>query len=478
MSEIFTNPVEKPYLLLERTPEIVIFSENGSLKLEEVPEWLSKCLGIPRNELIGRNLDDSIEQKIPGIMELARSVLNFQKSVDDYQTVIIKNQKPVGRLTINARPFNPGERRAVVMNITLSPVTDLQSFQKISSVELPNFLGIVGNSPQMQRMFNKIKLYAVVDAPVLISGETGSGKEGVARALHVASPRNREPFVAVNCSSISETLFESELFGHEKGSFTGAMKSHKGRFERANKGTLFLDEMGDLPLPLQAKLLRAMEEQKIERVGSENPILLDVRLIAATNRNLEEDARRGIFRVDLFYRIGALEIRIPPLRDRIDDLSFLVEHFIRTLNKKYNRNVACLTPDAIHLLKQYRWPGNVRELRNLMERLFAENQTELIGLRALKEWYEERVEAGKTGHFNPNSELLPYKKTIQLGMEQPIENLTLSKSSLDADSIKNAFQQAKGNMTRAAGILGVHKATLYRNLKQLKLDRTSLSGKE
>ncbi|HNV69309.1 MAG TPA: sigma 54-interacting transcriptional regulator, partial [Candidatus Ozemobacteraceae bacterium] len=226
------------------------------------------------------------------------------------------------------------------------------------------------------------------------------------------------PFVAVNCSAISENLFESELFGHEKGSFTGALRTHKGRFERAHGGTLFLDEIGDIPTPFQAKLLRVLETGSIDRVGGEHPVQVDVRVIAATNRPLEEDARANRFRADLYYRISALQIHLPPLRERADDIPDLVRHFISQLNEKYQRRVAALTPEAVHLLQQYWWPGNVRELRNLMERLFAENQADVIGLRSLKDWYEERVQAVRHGvAYDPRVTSLPYQQPIPLGME-------------------------------------------------------------
>ncbi len=332
------------------------------------------------------------------------------------------------------------------------------------------FMGLVGVSDAMQRVFEKIQLYALSEAPVLILGETGAGKEGVASAIHELSKRTNGPFITMNCSAITDSLFESELFGHEKGAFTGAVKARKGRFERANKGTLFLDELGDLPGLSQAKLLRALETSQIERVGSESIIKVDVRIVAATNHNLEKRAHEGDFRADLFYRLNALQIVVPPLRERVDDIEPLIEHFIQVLNEKYQRNVRYLTKDAVLLLKQYRWPGNIRELRNLMERLFAETMTDVIGLRSLKEWYEERVAVAQQVSTPKYEEVVitPDKSPISLGMR-------VKDKALTEKHLRSAFEATGGNITRASKLLGVHKTTFYRAMKSFGLTRDDLN---
>ena len=359
-------------------------------------------------------------------------------------------------------------------NTTLVTTKDLvvqHNEQPMPTVAENSFLGLIGNSLLMQRVFDKVRMYALSDAPVLITGETGAGKEGIAAALHRLSKRTDGPFITMNCSAITDTLFESELFGHEKGSFTGALKSHKGRFERADKGTLFLDELGDLPPLSQAKLLRALETSQIERVGAESPIKVNVRVVAATNHNLEKESHENLFRADLFYRLNALQINVPPLRARPEDIEPLIQHFIKLLNKKYGRSVVCLTKEAVQLLKQYQWPGNVRELRNLMERLFAENMTEIIGLRALKEWYEERI--GAAGYVVANTYketvITPDKSAIRLGM-------VTEDKKLDQEDLKNAFVAAEGNITKASRILNVHKTTFYRAMKELGLSRENLGN--
>lgn len=334
-----------------------------------------------------------------------------------------------------------------------------------------SFMGLVGVSEAMQRVFEKVRLYALSEAPVLILGETGAGKEGIASAIHHLSRRANGPFVTMNCSAITDSLFESELFGHEKGAFTGAARAHKGRFERANRGSLFLDELGDLSGLSQAKLLRALETSQIERVGGESVVKVDVRVVAATNHNLEKRAHDGDFRADLFYRLNALQIVVPPLRERVEDIEPLIEHFIKVLNEKYGRQVSCLTKDAVQLLKQYRWPGNVRELRNLMERLFAETMTEVIGLRSLKEWYEERVAVAQQVEqvATPSYRdvvIPPDRSAIVLGGKEPAE-MTL-------ESMKRAFAAAEGNITKASQRLGVHKTTFYRAMKGFGVSRADL----
>ncbi len=262
--------------------------------------------------------------------------------------------------------------------------------------------GLVGNSPGMQEVFRKIVLYAETDASVVVTGETGSGKELVARALHEQSPRRNHAFVSVNCSAISPELLESELFGHEKGAFTGAVRSHKGRFERADNGTIFLDEVADMPESAQVKLLRVLEEGLLERVGSERPLQVDVRVVAATNVPMERAVQQGQFRADLYHRLAVLRIHLPALRQRLEDIPLLVEHFLGTFRRKYGRNVDRLTSEAMLLLRAYLWPGNVRELRNVLERVFIESQSEVIGARAFREWVNERQDFSP-GDWGPSS---------------------------------------------------------------------------
>jgi sigma-54 specific flagellar transcriptional regulator A len=348
----------------------------------------------------------------------------------------------------------------------------------------------------------KVARYGPSDAPVLVTGETGTGKELVARALHAASPRRTRPFLALNCSAVSEDLFESELFGHERGSFTGAHGVHRGRFERAEGGTLFLDEVGDMPLRLQAKLLRVLEDGLFERVGGERELRADVRIVAATNRPLERGIEDRWFREDLFHRLAVLRIHTPALRDRTDDVPLLVDHFLAMFNARYGKAVRRLSPEAVRALQGYVWPGNVRELRNVLERVYVETQADVIGRNAFLEWESER------GNLTPGSWNVGLRdeQRVASGLIAPVPSgaprgvvemrvgpagwATAEPPALPApatpatpaprsrrpkhlteDAIRAACGEAHGNLTHAAEILGVHKATLYRQMKRLGIRR-------
>ncbi|MBW8688233.1 sigma-54-dependent transcriptional regulator [Chitinophaga rhizophila] len=233
---------------------------------------------------------------------------------------------------------------------------------------IPNFEGIIGESPAMQQVFELIRQVAPLDTSVLVLGETGTGKEGVANCVHNLSARKAKPFVKVNCAALPTHLIESELFGHEKGAFTGALERRIGKFERADGGTIFLDEIGDMPADLQVKLLRVLQEKEIERIGGHGPIKVNVRIIAATNRNLEKEIAEGRFRLDLYYRLHVFPIMLSALRERREDIPLLVNHFIRLYAAASNKGVSGMSPVALKQLIDYNWPGNVRELQNLIER--------------------------------------------------------------------------------------------------------------
>ncbi|HYP04682.1 MAG TPA: sigma-54 dependent transcriptional regulator, partial [Bryobacteraceae bacterium] len=234
-------------------------------------------------------------------------------------------------------------------------------------------LRIIGESVPMKALRQQLGLMAGTNGRVLIFGESGTGKELVAHAIHQNSPRTREPFIEVNCAAIPEELIESELFGHRKGSFTGASEDKVGKLQKADGGTLFLDEVGDMSLKTQAKVLRALEEQRFEPVGAHDSIKVDVRIVAATNKNLEDEIARGNFREDLFYRLNVIPFYVPPLRDRLEDVPLLADHFLNEFATAYGRKHKELTPEAYRILQEYNWPGNVRELKNLMERIVIMN---------------------------------------------------------------------------------------------------------
>ncbi len=316
--------------------------------------------------------------------------------------------------------------------------------------ELGTRYRIIGQSVPMKALRQQLAIAAPTNGRVLVFGESGSGKELVAHALHHQSRRSSAPFVEVNCAAIPDELIESELFGHAKGAFTGATQSKIGKLEKADGGTLFLDEVGDMSLKTQAKVLRALEEQRFEPVGTSSAISVDVRIIAATNKNLDEEMEKGNFRQDLFYRLNVIPFYVPPLRERLEDIPVLTEHFIQEFSQLYGRKPKQVSPDAMEVLRQYSWPGNVRELRNLVERMVIMTQTSRLDIRHLP------------------AVLLRENMTP----EDPAEARSLSEARLafDRDYILKKLEENSGNMSRTADVLGIERSHLYRKLKSLKIN--------
>ena len=303
--------------------------------------------------------------------------------------------------------------------------------------------GIIGESGRMQEVLSLVRRVAGSDATILIQGESGTGKELIARAIHYASPRAGAPLVSVNCAALPETLLESEPFGHEKGAFTGAVAARKGRFELADGGSLFLDEIGDLPLHLQVKLLRVLQEREFERVGSSRPVAVNVRLLAATHRDLEALVRAGRFRDDLYYRINVVSIALPPLRERREDIPLLLDHFVEKFSRRNGKRIGGLTREAREALLRYDYPGNVRELENLVERAVILTRDEVIGLEDLPLGVKER-EGETSGETS----------------------LTVLVEGLERRMIREALARADGVQTQAAEILGISERVLRYKLKK------------
>jgi DNA-binding NtrC family response regulator len=311
---------------------------------------------------------------------------------------------------------------------------------------------LVGSAPVMQELFAVIRQAAPTQATVLVQGESGTGKELVAHAIHRLSTRTRGPFVAVHCAALSDTLLESELFGHEKGAFTGAMARRKGRFELADGGTLFLDEISEINASVQVKLLRVLEERCFERVGGDSPVEVDIRLIAATNRNLREWVEQGKFREDLFFRLDVVNITLPPLRDRLDDIPVLCTTFIREFAEKNAKPVEGITPDAVALLAGYRWPGNVRELRNTIEKMVVLSRGDRLTARDIPPNIRSEIKGG-----SPADALATGGAGLPGGR---------SLADNERAMILAAIERQGGNRTKAAEVLGISRRTLHRKLRQ------------
>ncbi|HKD99386.1 MAG TPA: sigma-54 dependent transcriptional regulator [Planctomycetota bacterium] len=310
------------------------------------------------------------------------------------------------------------------------------------------FEGIIGLSPPMQRLFETLQQISPTDATVLILGESGTGKELVARAIHANSPRRQRPFVAINCAALSEGLIESELFGHERGAFTGATAPREGKLEYASKGTLFLDEVGDMPLPTQTKFLRALEQREVVRVGANRPIPVDFRLIAATNQPLRGKVQEGKFREDLFFRIAVVQLHLVPLRERRSDIPVLIDHFISEMRTRHGKKVTAISPAARAVLLRHDWPGNVRELRNVIETMVVTTKSDVLDVADVPAPIQEAASA--LAHGAPPSASLANRSLEDIEREAIAANLAL----------------VDGNREKVAQILGIGERTLYRKLKQ------------
>ena len=305
---------------------------------------------------------------------------------------------------------------------------------------------IIGESVPIKALRQQLSLMAGTNGRVLIYGESGTGKELVAHAIHAMSPRHGNAFVEVNCAAIPEELIESELFGHSRGSFTNAHESKVGKFQKADQGTIFLDEVGDMSLRTQAKVLRALEEQRFEPVGAQNSIQVDVRVIAATNKTLDQEIDRGNFREDLFYRLNVIPFHVPPLRERREDVPLLADFFLREFTSNYGRKPKELTPEAYQTLVDHHWPGNVRELKNLIERLVILNPQVRIDARHIP--------------LTPNKRQPPER----MGSLQEV------RESVEREYILKKLEETAGNVTRTAELLGLERSNLYRKMKALGIE--------
>jgi transcriptional regulator with GAF, ATPase, and Fis domain len=460
--------------VLEAVLEIVPADQAAILLLENGTNEFSSILGKHRR--LGSNQDVHASQTILNrVLEENLAVLsNDLESDDNYRDAESLLERRVH--SVLAVPLGVQEKMLGVMyldassagvrfdsdllqlvttlgNIAALAIENARHLERLGvenrrlHEELDIHHSMVGESKAMHEVYDFVSRVAGRDATVLISGESGTGKELVARAVHVNSLRKDKPFVAINCAAITETLLESELFGHEKGAFTGAVAQKKGKLEVAEGGTVFLDEIGELALPMQAKLLRVLQEREFERVGGTRPIKLDVRLIAATNRDLKEASKTGTFRPDLYYRLNVVSLHMPALRERRDDIPLLAAFFAARCAEKVKRHVAGISPDARACLVRYDWPGNVRELENAIERAVVLGSTESILVEDLPDSILEETAAAGAPVGALHDGIREAKKLL----------------------IERAIEQANGNYTEAARILGVHANHLFRLIRTLNL---------
>jgi two-component system response regulator GlrR len=347
-----------------------------------------------------------------------------------------------GAYSYITKPFNPPDlllqiEKALENKRLTSEIKRLKGLLK----ERYEFENIVAKSEKMRRVLEVVSRIAQTDSTVTIHGESGTGKELIAKAVHVASDRRDRPFVAINCAALPENLLESELFGHEKGAFTGAIRSKRGLFTQSHEGTIFLDEIGDMPLPIQAKLLRVLQERQFYPLGSERSVEVDMRVIVATQKDLEDQVKQGLFREDLFYRIHVVPIHLPPLRERKEDIPSLVEYFLKQFNQQMKKDVKRLTPKAMQKLMLHGWPGNVRELENTIEYAVAMTQQDVI------------------------SEDLIFETKIPISQES-IKPLREARDEFEKEYLIRLLEVCEGNVTKAAKLAGKHRVDFYDLLKR------------
>jgi DNA-binding NtrC family response regulator len=391
-------------------------------------------------------------------IEVLERIKQLEEQVEVILVTAVKTVKTaVGAMKLGAfdyvtKPFEEDELLATIRRALQKRSLEREvAYLRTELARRSGLDDIVGQHAEMQKLFRTIAQIAQTSSTVLISGESGTGKELVARAIHRMSPRRDKPFVAVNPAAISEALVESELFGHEKGAFTGAYQRKPGRFELAQGGTLFLDEIASLKPEMQAKLLRVLQERELERVGGTRTIRLDVRIVAASNVDLRQAVEREAFRADLYYRLNVVPITVPPLRERRSDVPLLVEHFIQRYTTELGKRIAGLTPEAMAALQEYPWPGNVRELQNVVERAVALVEAGPIGLNDL-----------------PTDLLLPdHRLRVKQAENLPLRTAT---DEFERQIVLRVLERVQWNRSEASRILGIHRNSLKMKLKRWGVD--------
>jgi nitrogen regulation protein NR(I) len=445
-------------------------AENGEDAIDQLDDAVDVVitdLKMPRID--GMAVLDHVSARHPSVPVIMITAFG---SVDNAVLAVKK-----GAFDYIEKPFEKDQIRQIVAKAVAQADANQQAPSPAEASGEVGRYGLIGTSPEMQGIFDIIDRVADTPSTVLITGESGTGKELVAKALHENSSRLGRPFIKINCAAIPKNLMESELFGYEKGAFTGATSSKPGRFELADTGTLFLDEIGEIPVEMQVKLLRAIQESEFERVGGIKTIKVDVRLITATNRDLEHEIRQGNFREDLYYRLNVVPLRIPPLRERGRDIPLLVEHIIKKFNERLGKSVEGIASDALETLARHRWPGNIRELENVLERtmLFCMSpQIELADIPAeVSGAGRERVgrDDTPTGSFA----IAAAAEGLEVGENTSLKEVVRAETSrLERELIARALEETGGNVTQAAKLLKISRKSLQMKMKEFGLrDRES-----
>ncbi len=427
----------------------VIFANDGVQALEtvrkELPDLVLLDIWMPRMD--GLATLEKLKELYPALMVIMMSGHGTIETA-------VKSTK-IGAHDFVEKPLSL-EKLIVVVNNALKMSRLAAENDSLRNLTQQEHL-MIGNAPVMHKLKEQIKLVAATNASVLIAGENGTGKELVAHAIHYNSQRRDKALVEINCAAIPEELIESELFGHERGAFTGAVAQKKGRFDMADGGTIFLDEIGDMSLKTQAKVLRILQERKFERVGGTRTVEVDVRVIAATNKHLDEEIKAGQFREDLFYRLNVVPFKVPPLRERKGDIPLLLDHFLNQFCQREGRDQKTVAPEAVAMMQNYDWPGNVRELKNIVERLVIMSQAKTITASHLPDYISDVAVASQTDTGK-----------LAVGMERG--TLREAREEFEKEFIIQKLEENNWNVTKTAEAIELERSNLYRKIKSYGID--------
>lgn len=416
-----------------------IVTIDSQMMIMKANKAFNHICGMTQQEIIGRRFDDLPKKCRQQCLGVLKEALQSQKEIESIRLECKHNERNQQVVVLTSSPLKDRNNTFAGAVLVIRDITREHDLER-KIAEQCKFQDIIGKSDKMKRMYALLKDLADTSTTVLITGKSGTGKELVANALHRGGTRSQRPFVKVNCSALSDSLLESELFGHVQGAFTGALRDKLGRFEMADGGSILLDEIGDIPPRIQHKLLRVLQEKEFERVGESIPIKVDVRIMASTNRDLKEMVRLGKFRDDLYYRLKVFEVRLPDLRERRDDIPLLLNHFCNLFNMRFNKDIDGVSDEAYKMLSNYHWPGNVRELENALEHAFVLCRARVI----------------TADHLPP--EIKAWQRS-----QKPV---TEKDSAADLQNILRALQKTDGNKAKAARLLGINRRTIYRKLSK------------
>ncbi len=427
-----------------------IITVDPDLRVIEANKSMDNICGITVGQIVDRQF---FECKFPcsrACGEVLRQILENEVAVKEYKIECEHQMRPQQVVSVSSSPLRDGHGNFMGAVMVIRDITLLRDVER-ELRERNQFQNLVGRNKTMQNIYRLLEDLANLDTTVLITGESGTGKELVARALHYSGNRAFKPFTTVNCSALAESLLESELFGHVKGAFTGAIKDRLGRFETANGGTIFLDEIGDISPLIQLKLLRVLQEKEFERVGESTSRKVDVRVIASTNKDLREKVKNGEFRQDLYYRLKVVEVVLPSLQERLEDIPLLVDHFRVIFNQRFGKNIEGISREVLGRFMDYSWPGNVRELEHVIEHAFVLCHSGLITI--------EQIPA-EIRNITPS--------------ESQIRQKTKLKTPLEKEEIINALKKTGWNKAKAARLLGIGRRTIYRKIDDYQIEKEQM----